>query len=98
MVGEQPGLCWQGSEVSFAAGIPATARRIQMLEQRVPCNLVIALWAAAEIRASAGEQPPSHPCRGAAGSGLFILFMVCREGKQILFALLLLILYASEMC
>lgn len=36
-----------------------------MLEQHVPCNLVIALWAVTEIRTSVGSEQPrwlSLPC------------------------------------
>lgn len=45
-----------------SVGIPVIARRIQMLEQHVPCNLVIALWAVTEIRASAGSEKPRWLC------------------------------------
>lgn len=45
-----------------SVGIPVIARRIQMLEQHVPCNLVIALWAVTEIRASAGSEEPRWLC------------------------------------
>lgn len=45
-----------------SVGIPVIARRIQMLEQRVPCNLVIALWAVTEIRASVGSEEPRWLC------------------------------------
>lgn len=41
-----------------SVGIPVCAQRIQMLEQHVPCNLVIALRAVTEIRTSVGSEEP----------------------------------------
>ena len=55
-----------------SVGIPATARRIQMLKQRVPCNLVIVLWAVTEIRASSGNEEPRWLCAMRPGFNVFI--------------------------
>lgn len=67
-----------------SAGIPVCARRIQMLQQHVPCNLVIALWAVTEIRASVGSQEPrwlSPPCL-AFSELLFIYLFHCVLGRK----------------
>ena len=43
-----------------------------MLKQRVPCNLVIALWAVTEIRASTGNEEPRCLCVTRLGFNVFI--------------------------
>lgn len=56
----------------FSVGIPVIARRIQMLKQHVPCNLVIALWAVTEIRASTGNEEPQCLCVTRLGFNVFL--------------------------
>lgn len=66
-----------------SVGIPVCAQRIQMLEQHVPCNLVIALWAVTEIRTSVGSEEPrwlSLPCL--AFSELLYLFISLCVGQE----------------
>lgn len=55
-----------------------------MLEQHVPCNLVIALWAVTEIRTSVGSEQPrwlSLPCL-AFSELLFIYLFHCVLGRK----------------
>lgn len=56
----------------FSVGIPVIAQRIQMLKQHVPCNLVIALWAVTEIRASTGNEEPQCLCVTRLGFNVFL--------------------------
>lgn len=65
-------------------GIPVLAWRIQMLEQHVPCNLVIALWAVTEIRASVGSEEPRWLCLPclAFSESLFIYLFHCVLGRK----------------
>lgn len=71
--GESDAVPCKIERLPLAVGIPATARRIQMLKQRVPCNLVIASRAMTEIRASTGGEEPQ--CLHVKRQGLMCLFI-----------------------
>lgn len=55
-----------------------------MLEQHVPCNLVIALWAVTEIRAAMAREEPRWLCLPCLPFSelLFIYFFLCVLGRR----------------
>lgn len=65
-----------------SVGIPAIAQRIQMLKQRVPCNLVIALWAVTEIRASTGNEEPPCLCVTRLGFNVFLFIYLFHRASE----------------